>query len=401
MLIVALFALCSCFVSTFASISRGLLRHSNELEQYLRYEQIVTEFNESSSMLSEWLDCVNLISQNFKNAACSEKLNQKCMSNLKSNSISQFVRVPNPTRVRRYLPDCTYDVNLDEITRENILDPTNANNGKYFQFTINQKSCNSSSILLDTIKGGASFTIHASNVYHLVSCSVRDTFDGSYEVLCSLPRVPSINGREFHRVHSSGMADCFYLTISLDFEHFDAFSEAYGYYLPIDYHIVNNQKICFSHYASSKKMIPMVVLPSNPTLKQLKEYYAHDLKLDISDQVEFYRKTPTSTWSRRLLHSHVDEMSSSVNFHTLRERKESHYHEEICAQEPFGLFDYAWTGSGATFPTVEDFKSYFENRSLQVQHETKTVRRKLFDSDTIKLIFFFLFRVLRCGVNHI
>jgi hypothetical protein len=98
--------------------------------------------------------------------------------------------------------------------------------------------------------GGSSFYILSEGFFQQI-CDVEDRFDNSYDVYCPITP-PSLHlNTTIHKYIQDSLNNCMYVTIFLDYEHFDAFSEVgnYGNYFhrfrPLDKRLINQQKFCF------------------------------------------------------------------------------------------------------------------------------------------------------------
>jgi hypothetical protein len=83
-----------------------------------------------------------------------------------------------------------------------------------------ETSCNSLLIFNDTLpKGGSSFEVLAWNEHHQIACNVYDLFNSTYSVTCDTLHYKSI----FYNI-----------SIILDYEHYDAYSDIYGTFMPMN-----------------------------------------------------------------------------------------------------------------------------------------------------------------------
>ena len=140
----------------------------------------------------------------------------------------------------------------------------------YFTFEIVQANCTA-----EWYKGGSSFEITATGDVQKL-CSVKDNFDNTYMVTCNMrllnhllvgkgnewsarqrqryltevmpPLEPSITAERRESTSMGFRSTCTNITIRLDFEHFDAFSERAAYYerqfAPLQIVIADNVPLC-------------------------------------------------------------------------------------------------------------------------------------------------------------
>ncbi len=259
--------------SAILNIANTLYRHSNELEQFERYEKF-TSGTDFKALLDKWNNCMNAVSINANRLGCREQVRDELakISTFMSNPlIAAFAREEDKARPGFYAPDCEYalDFGQSAASTSKFFDE---NHGNYFVFNIRARNCKSESKTggkdaLQQYRGGASFEIHASNVFHAVSCEVKDKFDDSYEVLCPLSKTlnnhhnshmsdlhqvkvanhhmhPHEGASEHHQQKAGSNCSCFALSIILDFEHYDAFSELYYQRPQLNNIILDDDHVC-------------------------------------------------------------------------------------------------------------------------------------------------------------
>lgn len=122
------------------------------------------------------------------------------------------------------IKDCLYEFEIESSI--SII-----NNEKYFHYKIYQSDCKlNHSIGL----GGSSIQVISSSRY-MESCIVNDNFDNSYNIYCQY------NNKIIH-------TQCTVLTVTIDYEHFDAYSNINIFYeaklKPLRYILINFEKVC-------------------------------------------------------------------------------------------------------------------------------------------------------------
>jgi hypothetical protein len=143
----------------------------------------------------------------------------------------------NGNTVSRRTPDCQYSVNL----LSSRIDHANMD----YVFRISQHSCKSS--FKDA--GGSTFMFAAFTQDKLLNCRYVDNYDNSYTATCASTANAKPN-----------QPQCMNLTILLDYEHFDAYSDGlpgltskhFKGYNELRYTVLDNQIFCSSVEASSQ-----------------------------------------------------------------------------------------------------------------------------------------------------
>ena len=170
---------------------------------------------------AEWTNCQNLLSQNYgRNWRCAPHETERIMS---MNGTFQWERKPDKDD---YISlDCSYDLtSLVGIEGQ-------------FRFEITQRSCNFHPLL-----GGASFQIDLEENNYLSFCNYIDHFNGSYSAFCPCRSCTKYQ----NEISVSSMKDVCSINISviLDYEHFDAFSETKSTSPPLRKVIASNLPNC-------------------------------------------------------------------------------------------------------------------------------------------------------------
>lgn len=386
-------------VTAVLNIAHPLNRHSNELKQFERYESLLGNDELMKTYLTKWNDCINSVSNNVKNTGCRETISEslkKETSLLENPLIAKFVRDTDSNDVGYYLPDCKYKVDF-ELTSHDLL-YNDEDHSNYFIFNVRAHSCKTSYFESNSkFKGGASFDIHASNIFHMVNCEVEDNFDDSYEVFCPLSKTLNTHHNSHlnqavvqnnakvanHHTHKTTTRDispcsCFALSIILDYEHFDAFSEFdYNYGRPaLNHIIIDDDDMCVCNNGTvtqSNSDSNASINFKHSQVKELISDIANSVKLtsnqDPRDVANGKRSTFSSAWIRRLgepASASPVEDKNNWGLYSGRKHLVAKDHPGNCKDDKWGNFDYAWTGSGNTFPTKDKFLAYFSNTSIQV-----------------------------------
>ena len=132
--------------------------------------------------------------------------------------------------------DCKYKILLDG----HVIDGWGNNTQTFYAvhvhpsesflaFTIQTGQCKSDDVL--SVKGGASFEVSLASQVSVVGCATEDLFTGDYNVLCPLHshlHHQRPHGARSLQAKSTGSPHIFKLSITLDFEHYDAFSDVYA-----------------------------------------------------------------------------------------------------------------------------------------------------------------------------
>lgn len=234
--------------------------HGNEWEQYERYLNLTAAMN-SQETWSLWTDCVNELSRNGgSNDACTERCRERMKQRMKAHPLhNDKIRSKHQGK-----PDCNYDIiigdhRIEGGSNSSMQSPVTLhvpNGAPFVTFNVIVGTCRSDDILTESEHiGGASFDITLASHYDLVSCVTEDRFHGTYLVVCPIhplekaherankgTRITSqgnrgqIKGqgeaavvrRRVLEVSPTANSHLFTLTITLDFEHFDAFSDVFA-----------------------------------------------------------------------------------------------------------------------------------------------------------------------------
>ena len=227
--------------------------YGNELEVYEHYNNLTSGLNDMS-MFTLWQDCINVVSQNFRNGGCVATAHIATQKRVSSENFSGHAARLHDPRIRSIYSDgsadCTYKLHLhansgtvDELAA--IPESGSAYRGElgarsgtgskaaplignttimttsphWYGFQIVTTGCKSD--LLNTTTpfsslplGGASFDIHSWSETHASACVVQDLLSGVYHVRCPL--------------HELGRSVSYKLAVILDFEHFDAYSDVFA-----------------------------------------------------------------------------------------------------------------------------------------------------------------------------
>ena len=199
----------------FVWISGGVtdISFGNELAQFERYVSIAEKHSviNSSELYETYRACEEAYSiHNLKN--CQETIRKQQLE----TRLPLWKPKRNPDVWKRYERDCEYAIS--------------ASSNCSHSFQINQSACKSEFSLS---LGGSAFEISASSSELLALCRVHDNFDNSYDVRCEAPY------REGGR-----STECLNVTIILESEHFDAYSDiSDDIYAPLDV-ILNHDNMC-------------------------------------------------------------------------------------------------------------------------------------------------------------
>ena len=205
----------------------------NALAQYNRYVNITSKFN-SKATWKLWTDCINELSRNGgSNDGCTSQGIEEMRKRMASNELHN-----EKVRSKKLKPDCKYHIVLGGRVIEGggnnteTLYPIHVHPGTpFFTFDIKTGECKSAGVL--SLKGGASFEIKLISKYNVVSCASEDTFKGEYKVVCPLHPAhlsphSNDNRRRLQGINPAGGYHTLQLSVTLDFEHYDAFSDVYA-----------------------------------------------------------------------------------------------------------------------------------------------------------------------------
>lgn len=228
--------------------------YGNELEVYEHYNNMTSALNDKS-MFNLWQDCVNKVSQNFRNGGCVATAHSATKERM-SSAYTAAGELHDP-RIRSVYADgsadCTYKLHLHTTaTATDWLAATPGSGSPrgesesearagagagtkaapvignttitttsqhWYSFQIVTMGCKSD--FLDKTppaaplpSGGASFDIHSWSETHASACVVHDLLSGVYHVRCPL--------------HELGRSVSYKLAVILDFEHFDAYNDVFA-----------------------------------------------------------------------------------------------------------------------------------------------------------------------------
>jgi hypothetical protein len=133
-------------------------------------------------------------------------------------------------------PSCRYSIDQIHSSSSSFMSSV--------QLKITQSHCQDD---FTQLSGGSSFYILAEGLFQLM-CSIADHFDNSYSVVC--PHIPFFLQNDHPTLETLRNAQgCMYITIILDYEHYDAFSEfgtyAGQYYKPLEIFLLNREEFCW------------------------------------------------------------------------------------------------------------------------------------------------------------
>jgi len=205
------------------------------LDVFYKYEDI-TKHLSSNELLLLWNDCINKVSSDFRAMTCSNIIREKVIDYSNKYPISLYdnrIRLIDSSYPNKLLPDCQYSISfLDNINP--MIQPTDDH---MLSFNIIETFCNSNSLFNASSssssgggsttsssssglpKGGASFEVLAWNDFHQIACDVYDNFNSSYTVICDTSYYKSLY---------------YNISIILDYEHYDAYSDIYGTFTPMN-----------------------------------------------------------------------------------------------------------------------------------------------------------------------
>lgn len=149
------------------------------------------------------------------------------------NQVMSFQDKPNlvPHWTRSFpLPSCSYNITQASVKPHQHTSHRSSNNTSHtasqglltpIYLKIHQHSCKDN---FKQLLGGSSFYVLAEGYFQL-TCSVVDYFNNHYDVFC--PHVPSYLIHDEAALRTIDALDgCLRVTMILDFEHFDAYSES-------------------------------------------------------------------------------------------------------------------------------------------------------------------------------
>lgn len=210
------------------------MTYGNQLDQAHRYLFISDTSDhriDEKTYFDRFYKCYNL--HRHKNGPT-------CMNDANTATFSSS-RIWNSNRradnhgntVAKRLPDCKYSVQyMNARLKNSTID---------FVFQIKQHSCKAGF----NESGGATFMFAAFTDAKLLNCRYRDYFDNSYTVICAQYQDLITPSLLYQR-------QCVNLTVLLDYEHFDAYSDGlpgltskhFKGYNELRYTILDNQQFC-------------------------------------------------------------------------------------------------------------------------------------------------------------
>lgn len=175
----------------------------------------------------------------------------------------------------REIPDCKYDVYQVPTSPE----------AKYVHLQIFQRDCKDQEFSQKS-PGGSSFYVLSEGLYQQI-CEIRDLLNNYYDVICFhqplFLNALSSPSSYFHADILEKLTFCQFITIILDFEHFDAFNERAAYaekqYPYLQTTLIEKQEFCLKYIESSKsgnRKLKIVV--DDPAPSDIKVF--HDPKFD-------------------------------------------------------------------------------------------------------------------------
>jgi len=215
-----------------AAETLSLYNFGNELEQFLRYIEIIQRAGKASvNLTSEMMHDYDinmdkyLQEERFFYEYRYDDLFRKYSTRLANETMqtmpSLWLRTTIPMAkgtATKYEQDCNYRLLNETLAIKYIETEGNF----YLHFMLEQYNCrhglawSASPNAQDLFRGGSSFSIRWETQHSLSACSTIDHFNNSYSIYC--PYRPSHN--TFHEVPTP---ECGHLSVVLQFEHFDAF----------------------------------------------------------------------------------------------------------------------------------------------------------------------------------
>lgn len=282
------------------------------LQQYLHYEELTndkfSDFLRPDGIFKDWTDCVNQLSISYKNVQCIESNLLKAKETILVSH--PFLQIPREMSVDnlRFIPNCNY-----EIIRSHASSVYFTSN---FLFLINTTICSFN--VSSQFHGGSSFSVFAKTSLEQVFCDVYDGYCGVYAVLC-----------KFHHNHLN-LNIPLNISVFVDYEHFDAFSEVFGRQPPMQHEVFRGS------------------MRSDPLLKTniVREIDLDDLIL-ISKEVALINREASNATSNKYLNILNGSWS-----------KRNEVFQKL-------FRDNVWTGKGNYYPNTSSFHEKFMNPSLR------------------------------------
>lgn len=218
--------------STYTSL--GLSVYGNELQRAQGLWSLTnkTKFNEDSYFV-EWRNCYNVSPHKHVPYHCWGEINHKY-----GNLAALWTHSTNASTGETNL-DCSYSVEpvrFTQVESRRVLE---------YRFVITQSRCSAATL---PFRGGTTFEVFGSTRHFLASCSVRDTKDDLYHVLCRFSYALS----HVHDLLDKRNADdlrCLSLTVVVVYEHLDVYSEA------IDAHVILDSQPSKTTYPSPRYVL--------------------------------------------------------------------------------------------------------------------------------------------------
>jgi hypothetical protein len=235
-----------------ASLNKYLTSEGNENQVALRYFKLSNHTLDQSTYYRDVQQCFGKILP---------KMSQ-CVRDINGNIFpSQRIWMPksSPNRNPANRPvDCSYQLS-QRHAKTHFLEHESDIIGINYHFMLEQSKCKSDW----SEPGGSSFLVTAYDDDYLIACRYKDTLDDKYHISCR-SRKPIASSK----VEKS----CLNLTVLLEYEHFDAFSESLtgetsvyltGGYNSLRHVLIDNQQYCFEvsskeHKKDNSTTVPVV-----------------------------------------------------------------------------------------------------------------------------------------------
>ena len=333
--------------------------NGNELQIFEYYANLTSAMNDETTW-KLWTDCLNLVSQNFKNGGC-----VKSAHDIMAKRMSITYGMPGSLHDDRVRPgagkaDCSYSLHTLEnkynakktagdsfMLKENSTIVTASSDS--FSFRIRTVSCKSDSVLASSTfpTGGASFDIQVWSETHAAACVVIDHLSGLYDVQCPL--------------HDHSRVVRYNMLVTLDFEHFDAYSDTLASAPLLDV-IVFEGEVSVLHKPLQKMHTARKQLgrrlsndAADPTLlarKNVNSAADNDQTWILTELDRLSRRT----WGEWVRHGASDSAAIEPNTPGLLPRNNSIPNRE--RSHTGAMSDFHWHGSGSLF--TPDSRDMFE-----------------------------------------
>ncbi len=307
--------------------------YGNEYQQYLKYIGYTSVLN-SDENWRLWTDCINKVSVNFRNSGCTDEVKRVLMDRNRGNKRLPSLFKDEQLRALPMQMDCEYDfVGVENAFAKNHI----------FSFKILQRSCKSDSSSTSSIKGGSSFEIKASSAYHSIACASIDHFNNNYTIHCPFFELG---------------VTTYNLSIMLDFEHYDAFSDFFAPTAFINKRLFYKQiRVQHGEGEDGKGDSDDIASDLISFNNQESQYGMWTRDPSLSTQV----------WAsvHRQQHS-GNEQSINSSTHASAMHQSSTHILNAGSESSFGaLADYHWLGTGTRFlPSRSMFKAIFGDKVL-------------------------------------